>query len=228
MIRKGLVAAVVSGLMAGCIPPSATAAEFHSRDLQRAVAAEWSSCGAVPIGERCAFTDVQAFQTFEVAGDSNGKQGCVAIIQVRGSNADHQHPDLTEPYEFTDARWGCGAVSVFVAASLAKGEVRGELPGQDCHVVPRMEPTCVTAPVSIALEWRSSGDTSRSPGLISHQSPIAPDERCLEHVLPYRSTFDVSVTGQVDGLSAPVGELTNANMAFGEVIQHGTIPFCFD
>ena len=49
-----------------------------------------------------------------------------------------------------------------------------------------------------------------------------------QHVLPYRSTFDVSVTGQVDGLSAPLGELTNANMAFGEVIQHGTIPFCFD
>jgi hypothetical protein len=229
MIRKAVLAAALSvGLVAASITPLATATEFHAKDLQRSVAAEWSSCGAVPVGERCAFTEIQAAQTFDVVGDRDGKQNCVDIIQVRGDNRDHTYPDLGKPYEFTGSGWACGVTSVNVAASLAKGEVRGELTGQDCQVVPRTEPVCVPATLRIALDWQSSGDVSRSPGVIYHQSPVAPDERCLEHVLPYRSTLNATVTGQMDGLSAPLGEVIVAFMGFGEVIEHGTVPFCFD
>jgi hypothetical protein len=227
MIRKVVLAAALSlGLAVGGVMPSlAAATEFHTRDLQRSVGAEWSSCGTVPIGERCAFSQIQASQTFEKVGDSNGKQNCINIIQVRGSNRDHMFPDVTE---FTGTGWVCGVASLNVSASLTRAELRGELPGQDCHVVQPTETTCVPTTLRIALEWRSSGDVSRSPGVLYHQSPVAPEARCLEHVLPYRSTSNAAVTGQVDGLSAPLGELTGASMGFGEVIEHGTVPFCFD
>jgi len=75
--------------------------------------------------------------------------------------------------------------------------------------------------------WQSSGDVSHSPSFVSHQSDYAPAARCLQHILPYRST-SATVTGRIDGLSDPLGELTLGYMQFGEVIEHGTVPSCFD
>jgi hypothetical protein len=234
MILKALLAAALSlGLaVAGVMPPLASATEFHTRNLGGQAAAEWSSCRAVAIGEPCTFSIVQGFETFE-AGDLNGKRDCVGANQVQGINRDHMFPDVSKPYDFTSTFGfgigvACGIASVNVSASLTRGEVRGELPGQDCHVVPPTEPTCIPTTLRIALDWRSSGDVSRSPGVVYHQSPISPDERCLEHFLPGRATFNATVTGQVDGFTRPLRELTDAFMAFGGVIEQGTVPDCFD
>jgi hypothetical protein len=72
----------------------------------------------------------------------------------------------------------------------------------------------------------------RFPGIVYHQSPVAPDQRCLQHWMPYRATppyvNNATVTGQIDGLPAPVGDLTGAFMQFGEVNTIGTVPDSFD
>jgi hypothetical protein len=230
MIRKAVLTATLSlGLAAGGVMPSlATATEFHTRDFGGYVYAAWSSCRTVPIGEPCALSVIQAVQIIETYDNErygNGKQDCIEIGQARGINQDGMYPDFRE---FTDTfGYVCGVGSVNVSASLTRGEVRGEVPAQDCHFGPT-QLVCVPTTLRIGLEWRSSGDVTRSPGVIDHHSDYAPEARCLEHFLPSRSTLSATATGQVDGFSAPLGELTGAYMAFGGVIEHGTVPFCFD
>jgi hypothetical protein len=225
MTRKAVLAAALTVALAafGFAPPLVTATEFHSKDVQRGVAAEWNSCGLAAPAPPCPFAEVQAFQTFEQVGDSNGKQDCVDVAQLEGLNP------RTGSYSHFIAGSGCDVgVSVNVSGSLARGEVSGALPGRDCQLVIPTEPACVPTTLRLALEWRSIGDVSRSPGVILHHSDFSPDARCLEHFLPYRSTSNATVTGQVDGFSAPLGEPTLAGMGFGEVIEHGTVPVCFD
>jgi hypothetical protein len=229
-MRKAIAAAVVLVLASGT--SVAAAAEFHSKDLERGLDAAWSSCGAGTAGEPCAFTNFQAFEIFYSLSANNGKQDCVFVGQIRGISRGDGYPDTTQPFDFTLSDT-CGVAMVVVAGSLNRGTVRGDVPAQDCHVNPPVqEATCVPASLQLALDWQSGGDVQSSPNSVLHESPIAPDERCLQHLLHSRATppyvNNATVTGQIYGLPVPLGDLTGAFMQFGEVITMGTVPDCFD
>ena len=53
------------------------------------------------------------------------------------------------------------------------------------------------------------------------------DLRCHFHALPSRSRAAVT-TGAIDGLPAPMGQLQDASLSFGGIIDHGTNVGCFD
>jgi hypothetical protein len=235
MVRKAIVATVVLAF-AGVGPSVGEAAVFHEKDVQHSLAATWGSCGPGTAGQPCAYTIVFANESvYTAVTGSNGKRDCVGVSQTRGISGGNGYVDLTQPYDFTSAGT-CSVAAVTIPGSLNTGTVRGDVPGQNCHVMPPdQQPTsCAPTSLRIALEWQSGGDVVRTPGIVYHQSPVAPDQRCLQHWLPYRATplyvNNATVTGQIDGLPAPLGDLTfpGAFMGFGEVNTIGTVPFCFD
>jgi hypothetical protein len=231
-MRKAIVVAAAVLVFTSAGTSMAAAAEFHSKDLEHGLFATWSSCGAGTAGEPCAFTNFQAFEIFYSLSANNGKQDCVFVFQGRGVSLGDGGFDTTQPFDFTLSET-CGVAMVVVAGSLNRGTVRGDIPAQDCHVIPpNQEPTCVPTSLSIALDWQSGGEVVRYPNSVSHQSPVEPEERCLQHYLLRRATplyvNNATVTGRIDGLPAPLGDLTGAFMQFGGVITIGTVPDCFD
>jgi hypothetical protein len=98
---------------------------------------------------------------------------------------------------------------VHVAASLANGSVRGEVPVESCH---REVLTCVpTTPIRIALDWQSTGDVESYPNFVSRYFSGV---RCQGHIMPSRIA-GASVSGQIDGLPDPLGAFEGAGIGFG-------------
>jgi hypothetical protein len=227
----GLALSVLGLAVAGSSVPSAMATmfrDYRGEISRRDVYAAWSSCYVAAPGDPCAYFEVGGREGFDLPEtDANGKQDCVSVGVARGvaGYLGEDHPTFLEPYDVI-VGYACDVAKVNVAASLTHGEVQGELPARECHYAPGVLATCVSTTVSVALEWRSSGDVMRQPGVIYHHSDYAPDERCLWHSLP-SSIANATVSGQIDG-AAPAGDLVYAVMATGGVIEHGTMSFCFD
>jgi hypothetical protein len=199
---------------------SAAATEFQTHDVGGGAFAEWSTCDTGHLVPGCSFTQIQAYETFLQPGN-NGKQDCVAVFEVDGNNG---HGGWSHEV----GGGGCSVgVSIAVPASLVRGQVRGELAARDCQILPPQPTTCTPTTLRIALDWQSTSDVTRFPNVVSHESPVAPEERCLEYYLPFRSTTNATVTGQIDGLPS-IPPLAHAGMEFGGTIVLGTIPVCFD
>jgi hypothetical protein len=202
---------------AGVVMPSvAKGAEFHSHNVGGSVAASWSSCDTATVGEPCADTSIEAAaegNDLSSSGPSN-ERNCVRVRQAhRIKGAIPHSADFTTTIEDPTNSFACGSASVHVAASLANGWVRGEVPVQNCHL--EFEPlaqTCVpTTPIRIALDWQSNGDVSSYPNFVSR---YVSGVRCQGHAMPGRSA-GASVSGQIDGLPDPLGAFEGAGMGFG-------------
>jgi hypothetical protein len=194
------------------MPLVAQGAEFHSHNVGGSVGAYWSSCDTATEGQPCAETTVRAAQEandVSRTGPSNVRD-CVSVNQFHLTAGVNPRPRyFTTTIEDPTTTFACGGASVQVAASLANGSVRGELPMENCY--PDRLACVPTTPIRVSLDWQSIGEISTRPNIvIRYFSGV----RCQGHLLPDRIA-DASVTGQIDGLPDPLGPLERAGIAFG-------------
>jgi hypothetical protein len=208
--RVVLLLACMAGV--GAVMPSvAKGAEFHSHNVGGSVAAYWSSCETAAVGEQCADTSIEAAaeaNDLSSTGPSNLRD-CVRVRQfhlIDGVSPRTQY--WTTTIEDPANSFACGSASVHVAASLANGSVRGELPMENCY--PAVV-TCVpTTPIRVSLDWQSTGEVSSRPNIvIRYFSGV----RCQGHLMPSRIA-GASVSGQIDGLPDPLGPFEGAGIGF--------------
>jgi hypothetical protein len=206
---------VLLACMAGvgaAMPSVVKGAEFHSHNVGGSVAAYWSSCDTALAGAPCADTSIEAAADANdpsSTGPSNARD-CVRVRQFHLINgAVPRTLYWTTTIEDPTNAFACGSANVHVAASLANGSVRGEVPMENCHPDAL---TCVpTTPIQIALDWQSTGDVVSSPNFVSRYFSGV---RCQGHLLPGRIA-GASVSGQIDGLPDPLGALKGTWIGFG-------------
>jgi hypothetical protein len=100
-----------------------------------------------------------------------------------------------------------------------------------------MVPTlaCTPATLRVSLAWEPTGQVTRERNQVTFftggGSPVPPNFehslRCQFHMLPSRSV-DATVSGRIDGLPFPLGELQSAKLGFAGWTANAPEGACVD
>jgi hypothetical protein len=223
-IRRILLMLVPLVLVTG-YAASADAA-FHYENVGGAAFAGWDSCTDLPVGARCAFTQIEAMTAVTDPTTGIRQRDCVFLFQSRGVKLGDF---VIQVFDETDAE-ACGPASVAVDASLTHGRVRGTIPAIDCHFdIATGVQTCTPAnALQISLDWQGTGEVVRSSQL-TYRYSYEPGQHCLFHAIPGRNGPAIA-SGEIAGLPAPLGSLRDdiTSLGFGGSVTVGTNFGCYD
>jgi hypothetical protein len=206
-VRLALMLAALPATIVVCAVPAN--AEFHYRNVGASMSADWSSCPTEAVGPSCAITFIEA-EEVGTNDDLSTPRNCVALQQLRVAD-----------YTYANA---CGAASVVGDASVMHGRVRGMIPARVC---PNGQVTgCAPTVLDVSLDWTGTGNLVSFPAR-TYRYSYEPGQRCLLHYNPTRYREAVA-GGRIDGLPDPLGELHDAALFFGGVINIGTDRDCYD
>jgi hypothetical protein len=182
----------------------------------------WNSCPSVAIGSPCAFTLISA-ETVTADPSGSTQRDCVFVQQARGiklSDFGLQGNDNT----FANS---CGTARVQVDAALGHATVNGTLPARNCHFdLATLTETCTPTTISVDVAWDGTGAILRGSTL-TYRYSFEEGQRCLFHANPSRQRTAVT-SGGIDGLPAPLGDLQDAALFSGGVVNVGTDVGCYD